>query len=169
MTEQERTISQNAGRAVGLAKNWIDAVEGRSRALILSAILALPPIGAWAYGVSNVTPARCAVGGTFRWDPCIRMSEPKSPFPGDWNGLLMAAFAIAFLCGAMLVLRPQNKNARLVFSAASVLIAAVAGLQLVTLMAMPNGTQFLAFNSAWFVVPGGVGAAALFAAISSRS
>lgn len=169
MTEQQSTISQNAGRTIGLVKNWVAEVEGRSRAIILSAIMALPPLTAWAYGVTNVLPPKCVIGGTSRWNPCTLMSEPKPPFPDGWNGLLLVALVIAVIVGAALILRPHDKNARLLFGAAGAIIGAVAGLQLVMLMGLPNASQILTSNSAWLVVPAVVGTAAAFAAISSRS
>jgi hypothetical protein len=167
MTEQEPSILQTAGRAIEVATTWVDAAEGRSRAIVLSAILALPPLLAWAYGVTNVKPASCITTGT-RYSPCI-MGQASPPFPVNWNGLLLAAFVLAIIVGAVLVLRPQNRNARLVFGAAGAVIAAIAGIQLMMLMGMPNAAQVFAANSAWLVVPGTVGTAAVFAALSSRS
>jgi hypothetical protein len=126
MTDQELTPSQTACRAVRVAKQWIEEAEGRSRAIVLSTIMALPPLAAWAYGVTHVTPAGCITAGS-KFNPCV-MGQASPAFPIGWNNLLVAAIVIAALVGAVFIIRPQDRNARLVFAAADAVIAAVAGL-----------------------------------------
>jgi len=152
-----------------LANNWTDAVESRSRAIVLSAILALLPLAAWIYGMTNVLPPTCVVEGTSRRNPCTLMSESRAPFPVDWNGLLVAVFLLFAIVGAALILRPHDKNVRLLFLAAGAVVAAVSALQLLMLIGLPNAAQFLTFNTAWLVVPGVVSTAAAFAAVAVRT
>lgn len=166
MTDQTLSVAARAGRAVGHGLAWIAAVAGRSRAIMLTAILALPPGLAWVYGATNVTPERCSASGG-RYAPCVLMSPAHLPYPYNWHDLLAGAFVVALMAGFALVMSPSSHSAKLCFQVVGAVICVVATIQLIVLMSYPNASALLLANGSWIVVPTIVGTAAGFAA--SRS